>query len=134
MKTAESLMSDYGVIWNSTENRALRARDTVRLHRKSVAWLKEELPKGDPARTVIVTHHAPSGRSEAPYHAHSPLRAAFASDLDSLVTRSRVPLWVHGHTHFNVDYRIGKTRILTNQLGYPGEQCHGFDPELVIEV
>ncbi len=38
--------------------------------------------------------------SEAPYHADSPpLKSAFASNLDSLVEQSRVPPWIHGHTH-----------------------------------
>lgn len=37
-------------------------------------------------------------------------------------------------THYNVDYRIGSTRVLTNQRGYPHEVCDGFDPGMVIEV
>ena len=81
-----------------------------------------------------MTHHAPSARSEAPYHADSPLKAAFASDLDSLVEQSGVPLWIHGHTHYNVDYVMGSTRVLTNQLGYPDERCKGFNPSLVVEI
>jgi hypothetical protein len=54
--------------------------------------------------------------------------------LDYLIERSGVPLWVHGHTHFNVDYQIGSTRILTNQRGYPSQTCGKFDPGLVVEV
>jgi len=134
MRAAEEMMSDYSIVRNSIEDRVLRARDTIRVHQESVAWLKDELAKGDPARTVVVTHHAPSHRSEAPYHANSPLNAAFTSNLDSLVEQSRVPLWVHGHTHYNVDYMIGSTRVLTNQRGYPDQPCKGFDPGLVIEV
>jgi Icc-related predicted phosphoesterase len=99
-----------------------------------VAWLKEELSKGDPARTIIITHHAPSHSSEAPYHKNSPLNAAFTSDLDSLIEQSGVPLWIHGHTHYNVDYKIGSTRILSNQRGYPDETCKGFDPKMVVEL
>jgi len=134
MRAAEAMMSDYSAVRSSTENRTLRARDTIRVHQESVAWLKEALAKGNPARTVIVTHHAPSRRSEAPYNENSPLSAAFTSNLDSLVEQSRVPLWVHGHTHYNVDYSIGVTRILTNQRGYPDQLCEGFDPGLLIEV
>jgi hypothetical protein len=51
-----------------------------------------------------------------------------------LVEKSRVPLWIHGHTHYNVDYVIGSTRVLTNQRGYPDQFCKGFDPSLVVEV
>jgi len=134
MRTAEEMMSDYSIIQNSTEKRVLRARDTVKLHKESVAWLKEELSKGDPTRTIIITHHAPSHGSEAPYHKNSPLNAAFSSDLDSLIEQSGVPCWIHGHTHYNVDYKIGSTRILSNQRGYPDEPCKGFDPKMVVAL
>jgi len=134
MRVAEAIMSDYGIVQFSTENRRLRPCDTARLHAESVAWLRRALAKCDRARTIVVTHHAPSARSEAPYHADSPLKAAFASDLDSLVERSGVPLWIHGHTHYNVDYVMGSTRVLTNQRGYPEELCKGFNPSLVVEI
>ena len=133
-RAAEDIMSDYSMIHFSPEDRPLRARDTARLHAESVAWLRDALARCDRAHTIVVTHHAPSSRSEAPYHANSPLRSAFASDLDSLVEQSKVPLWIHGHTHYNADYRLGSTRVLTKQRGYPDQLCEGFDPSLVVEV
>jgi hypothetical protein len=33
-----------------------------------------------------------------------------------------------------VDYKIGSTRVLTNQRGYPDELCKDFAPALVVEV
>lgn len=134
MQVAEEFMSDYSAIDYRSENRVLRARDTVRLHSESVAWLRGALAKCERARTIVVTHHAPTTHSEAPYHANSPLKSAFASDLDSLVEQSGVPLWIHGHTHYNVDYMLGSTRVLTNQRGYPEELCKKFDPALVVEI
>jgi predicted phosphodiesterase len=134
MRLAEGIMSDYNIIQFSSENRVLRARDTARLHSESVAWLRGALAKCNRARTIVVTHHAPSALSEAPYHANSPLKAAFASNLDSLVEQSGVPLWIHGHTHYNADYVIGSTRVLTNQRGYPEELCKGFNPSLIVEI
>jgi len=134
MRTAEDIMSDYSIIEFGPDRRVLRARDTARLHAKSVNWLRAALANCDRARTVVVTHHAPSAHSEAPFHAGSPLNPAFASDLDSLIEQSGVPLWIHGHTHYNVDYRVGSTRVLSNQRGYPEELCAGFNPSLVVEV
>ena len=65
-------------------------------------------------------------------HAGSALNAAFVSDLDEMIAESRVRLWVHGHTHENVDYEIARTRILSNQCGYAGSRVlEGFDPGLV---
>ena len=127
-------MSDYRIIEFSPEHRVLRARDTARLHSDSVTWLRDALARCDRARTIVVTHHAPSPRSEAPYHANSSLNPAFASNLDSLIEQSGVPLWIHGHTHYNVDYVIGLTRVLTNQRGYPDQLCKGFDPAMIVEI
>jgi hypothetical protein len=33
-----------------------------------------------------------------------------------------------------VDYRIGATRVLSNQRGYPDEPANGFDPALVVDL
>jgi predicted phosphodiesterase len=134
MRAAEQIMSDYSLIQVRSEDRVLRAADTTRLHTESVAWLKGELAKHAPKRCIIVTHHAPSALSIPPFHAGSSLNAAFASDLEELVESSRVPLWIHGHTHYNVDYKIGATRVFTNQRGYPGEVAAGFDPGKVVEI
>jgi predicted phosphodiesterase len=134
MRFAENMMNDYRSIINSAERRPLRARDTARLHQESVAWLKHELTQHDPARTIVVTHHSPSFRSESPQYLNGPLAPAFSSDLDALIEASGIPLWIHGHTHHNVDYRIGATRVLSNQRGYPGSICQGFDRGLVVEV
>lgn len=132
MQTAEAMINDFRII--KFGNRILRARDAVGLHAISVAWLRQELPKHDPTRTIVVTHHAPSGKSEDPYYASSPLSPSFVSNLDELILNCGVPLWIHGHTHFNVDYRLGSTRVLSNQRGYPGHVCTGFDPQLIIEL
>jgi len=134
MRAAEEIMSDYSIIEFGPERRVLRAQDTARLHAESVAWLQSSLLNCDRTSTIVVTHHAPSPRSEAPYHANSPLKPAFASKLDSLIEQSGVPLWIHGHTHYNVNYKIGSTRVLTNQRGYPDQLCKGFDPSLVVEI
>jgi len=134
MQAAADMMNDYRIIRSSTENRRLRPRDTRKMHQESIAWLKDELPRHDPARTVVVTHHAPSPQSEDPYYKGGPLTPSFASDLNTLIQESRVPLWIHGHTHYNVDHQVGSTRVLTNQRGYPGEPCRGFNPKMVIQL
>jgi hypothetical protein len=134
MLVAQERMNDYRIVRCSAAQRTLRPSDTRSFHMESVAWLQRELPLYDPARTIVVTHHAPSTLSEARAYARSPLTPAFASNLDALVEESGVPLWLHGHTHFNVDYQLGSTRVLTNQRGYPSEHCRGFDPGMVVDL
>jgi hypothetical protein len=48
-------------------------------------------------------------------------------------------LWVYGHTHECDDQTMGRTRIISNQLGYPGNlgafECKDFDEAgLPVEV
>ena len=131
---ADKGMADYFQISFTGENRCLEAKDTERLHFESRTWLEKRLTTHDSARSVVVTHHAPSARSIPPYHIGSVLNAAFVSDLDSLVDSCSIPLWIHGHTHHCVDYTIGKTRVLSNQRGYPDTPVPGFDPGLVVEI
>jgi integrase len=50
------------------------------------------------------------------------------------VMPSRVSLWIHGHTHHNVDYKIGATRTFSNQRGYPDERLARFEPQKIIEI
>lgn len=95
--------------------------DAGRLHAASRAWLEEALDEPFDGTTVVVTHHAPSARSVAPKFAGDPLSPSFATDLTGLIERTRPALWIHGHTHHPVDYRIGETRVLSNQWGYPRE-------------
>lgn len=107
------------------------------------------LAKRAPKRVIVITHHAPSFRSVAPQYAHDhEMNGGFASDMDSFIEgHPEIELWLHGHMHSSVDYRLdrlGATRIVCNPAGYP---VHGtrlaytspienarFDPRLVIDI
>jgi hypothetical protein len=83
---------------------------------------------------VVVTHHAPSPRSIRPRFRDDPVSAAYASDLEWMLDGARAALWVHGHTHFCVDYTVNGTRVYANQRGYPHDDTPGYDPARTIEV
>jgi predicted phosphohydrolase len=134
MLVADQGMSDYHLIKGKSGKWLFRPWESVKLFEESVGWLKTELARHDPARTVIVTHHAPSHRSIAPFQVGSALNPAFASDSDDFIKESGVPLWIHGHTHYNVDYKIGKTRIYSNQHGYAKGVLPCFEPGAIIKV
>jgi len=134
MSVADREMSDFWLIQKKEGNELFCAKDSAQVHAASVRWLARQMSRHAPSRTIVVTHHAPSSRSIPPHNVGDVLSAAFASDLDLMIQASRIPLWIHGHTHHNVDYKIGATRIYSNQRGYPNETALSFEPEKVIKI
>ena len=126
-------MIDYRQIRVDPRYRRLRPQDTALFHSRSRRWLLELDDDSDP--TVIVTHHAPSNRSVNPAYANDVVSAAYASHLENDVLGLNATMWIHGHTHHNVDYTIGTTRVLANQRGYePDELAIDFDSSLVVSI
>lgn len=123
MQLAERIVADYQLI--DHRGRRLRAADTLGFHEAAIAWLEQTLSIPHDGPTVVITHHAPSARSIPPMFKASLLSPAFNSDLEPLILKHQPDLWIHGHTHWSTDYRIGRTRVYSNQRGYPGQQC-GF--------
>ncbi len=99
-------------------------------HQKQVAWLWDMVEKKYTKDSIIITHHAPSFKS-VPTQDY--LTSAFCNNLDQLVRESEAKLWIHGHTHFSCDYTIGKTRVVSNQVGHKREDT-GYEKNKIIEV
>jgi predicted phosphodiesterase len=104
------------------------AEDPITWHLESKAWLARKAVAAHEGPTVIVTHHAPLLQSIAPRFRGSPLNAVFVNNLEDLVQETAAELWVHGHTHHDVDMIHGKTRIVSRQRGYPIERSTNFHP------
>jgi len=75
MLHAESEMSDFRLIRKGKGQGIFSTIDSVKIHAASVRWLTRELAQHDPARTIVVTHHAPSARSIAPWQTGNGLSA-----------------------------------------------------------
>lgn len=127
-EVAASWMPDFHIVRNRRDE-PLRVRDTVACHRRTRAWLARELAAAT-VPTVVVSHHAPHPRSD---HFGDLATAAFVSDLGALIERYRPALWIHGHTHGRDDYRVGGTRVVSNQAGYAAEGT-GWDPRFHVDV
>ena len=96
--------------------RLLCADDTARLHARHKAWLSAQLGEPFDGKTVVITHMAPSMLSVEEQYADNLGSPAFASRLDALVAQA--DLWVHGHMHTSLDYRIDACRVVCNPCGY----------------
>jgi 3',5'-cyclic AMP phosphodiesterase CpdA len=120
MDRAAAIMYDHQRI-SFGAGRLFQPLDALALHREARAWLEAELARDFAGTTIVATHHAPSPQSIEPRFQGDSLSPAFGSDLEPLMHVHRMPLWLHGHTHHNVDYRVGDTRVVTHQWGYPHE-------------
>ncbi|OUL37796.1 phosphoesterase [Nostoc sp. T09] len=130
---ASQNMTDFKKIRLSPQYSKLKPVDTVEIYRKSVSWLKNTLSSLS-GKIVVLSHHAPSKKSIPSEHQEDILSAAYASNLDDLVSESGANLWIHGHIHNHLDYRIGSTRVICNPRGYPDELNTLFEPNFFVEV
>ncbi len=151
MRAAAEIMNDYQRIRlpaDGYSTRPIAPATTRAWHEASVAFLEQALiarPQTNSAqtpwaaaRTVVVTHHAPSPQSlgkPPPFDAED---AAYASNLSNLI--GWADLWVHGHIHKRVDYGVarhkgGFTRVTANPRGYAHvAPVDGFDAGLIVTL
>lgn len=130
---ARKNMADFSLIKNN--GNTFTPEDSIAIHNKSRDWLNFMLGEFFDGKTVVVTHHAPSGGSVHPRYANNLLNPAFGSNLEHLMDESRVSLWLHGHMHDAFDYDVFGTRVVCNPRGYiPYENGNGFVPDKVVEI
>jgi len=126
MQVAESFMNDYRCIFKYNDDGyypPVTADDILKFHNFSRTYLENS------NADVFVTHHAPSICS-AGGHAADRLTPAYCSNLEYIM-KDRKILWIHGHTHYNVNYHIYESLVVSNPRGYPGELPGEFAVQVV---
>jgi hypothetical protein len=129
-------MNDYRKIRREDTGR-LQPKHTALLHAESRLALTQFLGAGSRENSVIITHHASSPKSIMAGKETDLISAAYASNLEHLITAQGPALWIHGHIHETRDYILGSTRILNNSLGCQtarDPEKTGFRPDLVVEL
>jgi predicted phosphohydrolase len=109
--------ADFRLINNN--GKKITTDDYDQLHEDCQAFLMKELTNASNQKTIVVTHHLPTFFNYPEKYRFSELNSAFATELFDLIEPSNVDYWIFGHSHEVVpDFRIGKTTLTTNQLGY----------------
>lgn len=70
---------------------------------------------------IAVTHFAPIVQSIHPRYAGDALNTYFCNDDEQMFNTVGARLWVHGHTHSEMDYVHNDTRVVAHPIGYPYE-------------
>lgn len=123
-------MNDFKRIRIGESFRKLRPVDLIARNIAARQFLVAELAKDFGGKTVVVTHHCPIPEVAGAGH-DGHLGAAYFNEWHDLVAQADV--WIFGHTHHQVDVRMGRCRILSNPRGYPGERT-GFVPSFVVDI
>jgi predicted phosphohydrolase len=110
-------MADFHLIKNG--GKKITIDDYDQLHEDCREFLVKELSNVTKQKTFVVTHHIPTFFNYPEKYRYSELNSAFATELIDLIEPSNVDYWIYGHSHEVVpDFKIGKTTLTTNQLGY----------------
>lgn len=106
------------------------------LHEQSLEFIKHELNTNKEEHMAVFTHHCPTFLNYPEQYKGDVLNEAFAVELYVAIESSEIDFWVYGHHHTNTPtFSIGKTKLLTNQMGYVQRNEHRlFEPNKVIEI
>jgi len=127
-------LSDFHVI--KYNGRLLSVEQYNLMHDRCRSFLKEEFDKKKPGQTIVITHHMPTFLNYPEAYKGDALNEAFAVELSDLIETAEPEYWIFGHHHENKgEFKIGKTLLTTNQLGYVmyNEQ-EGFNKGKIIEI
>ena len=87
-------------------------------HDRCLQFIKNAVGMSLAAKKIVVTHHVPSFQLLPQEFNENPINNAFAVELTDYIEQSDIDYWIYGHSHRNIDKRIGNTQCVCNQLGY----------------
>jgi predicted phosphohydrolase len=110
-------LSDFRVIRNSGSK--LSADEYNLMHDRCLSFLKDEFAGEKQGITIVITHHMPTFQNYPDKFKGDAINEAFAVELSDLIKAAGPDYWIFGHEHGNKgDFNVGKTRLITNQMGY----------------
>ena len=110
-------MSDFHVINNCRGKLDIPTYNS--LHEACLKFIEQAVASAPSMRKIVMTHHIPTFMHYPEKYKADILNQAFASELYDFIEPSGIHTWIYGHHHCNIpEFKIGSTRMLTNQLGY----------------
>ena len=133
-QTEKGVSDFYRILYNGHR---LTADDFNAEHERCFDFIRKAVKESTAKTKIVLTHHVPTQQCTAKEFQGSAINGAFTVELGNYIVDSNINYWIYGHSHRNIDAVIGKTKILSNQLGYIsyGEYLHnGFKLGRIIEV
>ena len=132
---AANSMNDYNCVYKKATMDRLSPQDTLKEHDNTSTWFDQVLPTLN-GNVVIITHHAPSGKSFHNGYRDEAIKPAYVANMEGTMKKNKnVKLWVHGHIHESNNYMIGNCRVASNPRGYWNYGVNPeFDTKTAIEI
>ena len=128
----KQLMNDFNKIHELVFNKS----DGSDWGQFSISYIEEKLQyaKDNDLIAIVITHNAPSQKSIVSEYKGDPINCFFANDYDHIIEKYQPKLWIHGHMHNNVKYKIGNTTVICNPYGYRFKVNKDFKHDLIMGV
>lgn len=132
---ADRQINDFYLI-KTARKREFTAQDAALRFKASRSFLDKALSMGDPDKTVVVTHFSPGLETVSQNFDISDITPYFQANVIDLIDRYQPSHWIFGHNHYSNDLRRGRTRLISNQGGYPAElgMIPAYDPTRVVAI
>lgn len=133
-QTEKGVSDFYRILYNGHR---LTADDFNEEHERCFDFIRKAVKESRAQTKIILTHHVPTQLCTAEEFRGSAINGAFMVELGEYITDSGIDYWIYGHSHRNLDAQIGRTQILSNQLGYisHGEYMrNGYNPSRFIKI
>lgn len=125
-------INDFRLIKNG--NRALTPADAADMNDEYIQQLKKVVEGNKDKNVVVVTHHPPTKLMADPWFEGNPAQPAYENYLETFIEENpQIKYWIFGHTHQVGEVMCGKTKIITNAVGYTMQNT-GYDKEALVEV
>jgi Icc-related predicted phosphoesterase len=91
------------------------------------------MARADADLVVVMTHYPPVIEANPPEHIGDERSAAAGSNMRAEIIQWQPDLWVWGHTHCSMTAEFGRTRLVSAQRGYFGQDdgAEDFEPAVV---
>ena len=133
-QTEKGVSDFYRILYNGHR---LTADDFNEEHERCYDFIRKAVKESKAKTKIVLTHHVPTQLCTAEEFRGSTINGAFTVELGDYIAKSSVDYWIYGHSHRNINARIGNTQILSNQLGYVHQEeqlRNGFKPARYIEI
>ena len=132
MLLSAKALNDHRII--QVGDRLFTTEDALQYNQIAKNYIMDAVKEHGRENCIVVTHHSPSGININPKFAGDMLNGAFHNDWSEWINDNGPALWCYGHTHWDVDFTLGDTRIVSRQRGYRRERAANGQDEFEVAV